>query len=547
MSDGTMSPPPDPESFVREVDSAVRRSDLAHAVALAREGLAQGIDHPLLLHLRAHGLSDEGRYEDALKDLECARELSPSEPRIPNGIGECLVKAERYAEAVPAFEAALRLWPDYPLARYNLGFALESLGEPRLAEEAYRRAAAVDPEYADPLARLAGLAAERLDWTSAASLAQRALMIDAQNVMAHLALAKSDLAAGERNAAEERIRTVLGNERIDALERASATKLLGDILDRQDRIDDAFATYAAANEQFRDFFGPRLAARNIEPTPVFAERIAAYVRDLPQMPTGQSSNPRQEAAGLVFLLGFPRSGTTLLGQILAAHPDVVTLEEKLPIIDADRDFLRTPGGLERLQRTSEGDLEPYRRSYWKYVHGFGVHVRDKVIVDKLPMHTFRLPLIARLFPTAKILFALRDPRDVVWSAYRRPFMINAFTYELLRLESAASLYDAVMRLRELCLSKLSLALLDVKQEDVTRSFDTEVQKVCHHLGLPWRSSMRRFAETAVRQNIATPSSSQVRAGLNEQGIGQWRRYGQQLAPVLPVLQPWVEKFGYPAE
>ena len=542
-----MIPPRGAASLVSEVEDAVRRSDVAQAVELARRGLAQGIDHPLLLHLRGHSLSDEGQYEEALRDLERARELSPNEPRIPNGIGECLVKAERYAEAVPAFEAALRLWPEYPLARYNLGFALESLGEPRLAEEAYRRAAALDPDYADPLARLAGLAAERLDWTSASSLAQRALMIDAQNVMAQLALAKSEMAAGEAQAAEDRIRTVLGNDRIDALERASATKLLGDILDRQDRIDDAFATYAAANEQFREFFGRRLAARNVEPTPVFAERMAAYVRDLPHLPQVQISNPHYEAAGLVFLVGFPRSGTTLLGQILAAHPDVVTLEERLPIVEADRDFLRTAGGLQRLRRASEEELERYRRSYWKYVRGFGVHVRDKVIVDKLPMHTFRLPLIARLFPAAKSLFALRDPRDVVWSAYRRPFMINAFTYELLRLESAASLYDAVMGLRELCLSKLSLAWLDVKQEDVTRSFDTEVQKVCHHLGLPWRSSMRRFAETAIRQNIATPSSSQVRAGLNEQGIGQWRRYGQHLAPVLPMLQPWVEKFGYPAE
>lgn len=547
MAEFPTTPPAAADALLREVDAAVRQSEIPRAIELARQGLQKGIEHALLLQLRGHALADEGRFEESLRDLERARQLAPDEPRIPNGIGECLVKAECYGDAVPAFEAALRLWPEYPLARYNLGFALESLGEHSLAEEAYRRAASLDPAYADPLARLAGLAAERLEWEAVRSFAGRALMLDPENVIAHMAQAKAELAAEDAAGAETRIRTVLANPRIDALERASATKLLGDILDRQNRIEEAFATYTAANEQFRDFFAPRLRAKNTEPTPAFAERMMAYLRDLPEREAAPSRAQLSEAAGLVFLAGFPRSGTTLLGQILGAHPEAVTLEERLPILDADRDFLRTAGGLECLRQAGEEELEPYRRSYWKHVRGLGVHVRDKIIIDKLPMHTLRLPLIARLFPSAKILFALRDPRDVVWSAFRRPFVMNAFTYELLGLHSAASLYDTVMRMRGLCREHLPLAWLDVKQENVTRNFDGEVQKVCGHIGLPWRSAMRRFAESARRQNIATPSSPQVRAGLNAQGIGQWRRYREHLAPVLPVLQPWVETFGYPAE
>jgi hypothetical protein len=231
---------------------------------------------------------------------------------------------------------------------------------------------------------------------------------------------------------------------------------------------------------------------------------------------------------------------------LGAHSDVVTLEERFPIVDADRDFLRKPRGLEALANATEEDLEPYRRSYWKYVRSFGVHVRDKVIVDKLPMHTFRLPLIARLFPEAKILFALRDPRDVVLSAFRRTFVIHPFTYELLQLESATRLYDTVMRLRELAWSKLGLAWLDVRNEDVIGNFESEMQAVCAFLGIAWQNSLKRFSENARRQNIATPSSAQVRSGLSRAGIGYWRRYREQLAPVLPVLEPWVETFGYPA-
>jgi tetratricopeptide (TPR) repeat protein len=537
----------DQQQLIGEVEAAIRTADLPHATALAREALDRGSVHPLLLHLRGHWFADQGRYDDALHDLERARELSPTEPRIPNGIGECLLNAERYADAIDAFNAALRLWPEFPLAHRNRGFALESLGEHKLAEQAYKQASALDPDYADPLARLAGLAAARNDWAATGALAQRALTIDPSNAAAHFALAKTEMAARDFAGAAARLQSAIDDPQNDALERANASKLLGDALDGQNRTKEAFAAYRSGNEQFRAFFEPRLRAANTESTPVLAGRVSAYMEgtEFSAAAAGNSAH-LDGASGLVFLLGFPRSGTTLLGQVLGAHSDVVTLEERFPIVEADRELLRKPGGLERLTHATEEELQHYRRSYWKYVHGFGVHVRDKVIVDKLPMHTFRLPLIARLFPEAKILFALRDPRDVVLSAFRRIFMIHAFTYELLQLESAARLYDTMMRLRELARPKLALDWLDVRNEDMIADFEGETRKVCAFLNIPWQNSLRRFSESAIRQNIATPSSAQVRSGLSGAGIGYWRRYKEQLAPVLPVLEPWVETFGYPA-
>jgi tetratricopeptide (TPR) repeat protein len=548
MSEHT-PPPTEIDPLLREVQSAVQAQQLARAIELASSGLDAGLLHPLLLHLRAHRLSDEGRYDAALQDLEQARVLAPEDPRIANGMGECLVKAERFAEAVSAFDQALAIWPEFPLAHQNRGFALETLGEHKLAEESYRRAASLDPGFADPLARLAGLAAGRGDWRLARTFATRALTIDPANAVAHYAAAKADLAEGATKTAERRLRAVADDPAKDPLERASATKQLGDALDAQGRIEDAFTAYRSANDQFRRFFEPRMAAKGLEGTPALIGRVTAYVEALPAAAARSSdiSPTLGNAAGLVFLAGFPRSGTTLLGQILAAHPGVVTLEERFPIVNADRDFLRATAGLERLSQASETELQPYRDSYWKYVQGFGVHVRGKVIVDKLPMHTFRLPLIAKLFPEAKILFAIRDPRDVVLSAFRRSFVIHAFTFELLDLESAARLYDSMMRLRELCRAKLPLAWLDMRNEDVISDFETHVQQICHFFGLRWSASLKEFATRALTQNIATPSSVQVRSGLSAGGVGQWRRYREQLAPILPILEPWVEKFGYSPE
>jgi tetratricopeptide (TPR) repeat protein len=536
------------ELLLRDVQAAIQADQLARAIELARSGLDQGMVHPLLLHLRAHWLSDEGRYDDALRDLESAQDLSPNEPRLPNGMGECLVKAQRFTEAVRAFDQALAIWPEFPLAHQNRGFALETLGQHKLAEEAYQRAAALDPNFADPLARLAGLAATRGEWTAVRSLVARALVLDPANAIANFAAAKADLAEGMGEAAEQRLHVVLNDPTKDAIERAGALKQLGDVRDAQGRAAEAFASYQNANDQFRAFFEPRLKAMEMEPAPALIARVMAHVAALPGKPAASAATMTLDsAAGLVFLAGFPRAGTTLLGQILAAHPDVVTLEERFPIVNADRDFLRAPAGLERLAQATEAELQPYRESYWKYVRGFGVHVRDKVIVDKLPMHTFRLPLIARLFPQAKILFAIRDPRDVILSAFRRSFFIHAFTFELLDLGSAARLYDSMMRLRELSRAKLPLAWLDVRNEDVVADFESRVREICQFLGLPWSASLKDFARHALTQNIATPSSVQVRSGLSAGSVGQWRRFHEQLAPVLPILEPWVEKFGYSAE
>ena len=138
--------------------------------------------------------------------------------------------------------------------------------------------------------------------------------------------------------------------------------------------------------------------------------------------------------GHVFLLGFPRSGTTLLEQVLASHPRVEALEERETLTDAMRAFLRharrppSPGG-----RPTSAELEPLRAAYWARVRAEGAQVAGKVFVDKHPLNTLKLPLIAKLFPEAKILFAQRDPRDVVLSCYRRRFAMSGSAYQLLTL------------------------------------------------------------------------------------------------------------------
>jgi hypothetical protein len=117
-------------------------------------------------------------------------------------------------------------------------------------------------------------------------------------------------------------------------------------------------------------------------------------------------------------------------------------------------------------------------------------------------------------------------------------------YQLLTLAGAARFYDAAMQMGERLGHELPLAHHVVRHEALVEDFDATARVVCDFLGLPWTDAVRGFAERIQDRGVATPSGAQLAAGLSAEGIGAWRRFALQLAPVMPILQPWVERFGY---
>jgi hypothetical protein len=235
----------------------------------------------------------------------------------------------------------------------------------------------------------------------------------------------------------------------------------------------------------------------------------------------------------------------LLEQVLAGHPDVTAMEERTCLQDSAVAFFGSNTDLDRLAGLSDADLESWRQAYWKRVGEAGVAPSSPVFIDKMPLNSVFLPLIAKLFPRAKIILALRDPRDVVLSCFRRRFALNPGMYEFTTLETSAAYYALVMRLIETYRGKLALDLVESRHESLVTDFENETRKLCDFLGLSWREEMRAFASRAAAQNIDTPSSAQVAGGLSDAGLAQWRRYGRELTLVLPMLTPFVRQFGYP--
>jgi len=532
---------PGPPPIFLEIDQAMRAGKMDRAMALACQALGGGYADPVLFSLRSHWHEGQGRVEAALADLERVRSMGPPNARTLAAAGRCLTKLGRLEEARQVLDEAVTLAPGLAVAQYERGFALDQMGELVAARQSYQHAMALDPSLADAPARLAALAARRSDWPQARDLAAKALALQPENAVAHFALIMVAMASDDFSAAEQRARQVAQSSLTTDQARAHALTFLADALDAQDRPDEAFAAYDAANRSLRHLFASRFESQ--ETGLPFALRMTD---ELEKTGGREGWAPAPPAAGPTpaFVLGFARAGTTLLGQILDSHPQFVTLEEKPLLLEGMRDFLAAPGGIARLAALSDVQFEPYRTLYWRHVGEHGGDIADRIVVDQTPLNTLHLALIARLFPGAPIVFAVRDPRDVVLSCFRRQFVINPYTFEFLSLDRTARFYDATMRYALLARERLPLRFHDLRNEDLVADFDGQIRALCAFLGLAFDPAMARFAERSKSRSVATPSAIQVARGLSREGIGQWRRYEAQLKAVLPLLAPWVRHFGY---
>ncbi|HEY0749331.1 MAG TPA: sulfotransferase [Steroidobacteraceae bacterium] len=526
------------------VQAAAQRGAHTEAADMARSALAGGLEHSLLLNVLALHLDLKGRVAEAEQLLQRAVAIAPSDLSSRNALGLCLMRLERPRDALAQFDVLLALNASLPFAHASRGNALATLGAISESQASYERALELDADQPIALAGLARIAVSRGAHGEARQWAEKSLAALPGFPDAVMSLAAAELGERQFNRAEIRLRALLTDPNLASLQHAYATGLLGDVLDAKSLPAEAFAAYCSCNRELQSVYADTFSVR-----PSALEYANALTRYFEQAPApmagdlGASAAGRSEA-GHIFLLGFPRSGTTLLEVVLEGHPDVVSLEESELLIDAVREFMRQPADLGRLMQAGDASLEPLRAAYWQAARDAGADVTGKVFVDKHPLNTLKLPLIARLFPAAKILFACRDPRDVVLSCFRHRFKMTAPIYELLTLQGAAGYYDAVMRLAVTLTGALNLNMFLVRHEDVVTEFAREMKRVCAYLELEWVPAMGDFALRAQNRTVLTPSTAQLVRGLNTEGLGQWRRYATELSPVLPLLEPWVKRFYY---
>jgi tetratricopeptide (TPR) repeat protein len=530
----------DPETDkarLRAIHASLTAGDIDAAGKLAEDALADGIDHPMVLNMVAGRREGEGRFEESLELLLRAKAAAPEAIGIINAVGLCLIWLRRHEEAVAEFGTALALDQAFSPALANRGAALVALG--RLVEARRDFEAALDFDPGNLIA-LNGLAALALRRGVPAEARRLALQVTARQPDYHEALtslAGADIAEGKPGVGEQRLRVLLADPRVGPLDRAEAFGVLGDALDAEGRFSEAFEAYAECNRLRQEHYAAQFAD----------EGTLGLVRAL----TGALEGKRvaatwgraheSPARRHVFLVGFPRAGSTLIEQVLAGHPDVVTLAEKECLIDSARQWLADADDFERFCAAEDETLDSWRSAYWRRVSEAGVDPAGRVFVDKHVFNIFKLPLIARLFPEARILLVRRDPRDTVLSCFRSRFALSDPVYQMLTLDGAAQLYAATMELAEATERAFGLFVQLCALEAVIADFDTELRAICATLDIPWLPELSDFAAHAGDRGVATPGAERLAEGLNGRTIGRWTNYAGEMAPVLPILQPWVER------
>jgi tetratricopeptide (TPR) repeat protein len=520
---------PDTARLLDAAGRAYAGGDRAGAASLARQALLRRPGHAQALQLLGVIALDAGEYAAARRHLEAV--ARPDRVTL-NMIG---VAAQRLGDGEAARAAFTRAGELGLVDGWrNLAVSESSDTGKRIA--AYQRALALAPDDAAAHAGLAQAFEGRHDLVRAREHAGAALRADPANAAARLALARVLMREKDFSGAEAAVAPLVQSPNTPAEQRILAIGLIGDARDRRGDARGAFEAFTAANQLTLQLHGAWLSAteRLYHPDNVRRMREAVERIDVASWP----ADAKERAPA--FLIGFPRSGTTLLDQILSSHSGIVCLEESEHFSAALGEVIADMARLWDSHSITEGECARIRQSYWRRVGA----PEDAIVVDKFPLNIVVLPLTRRVFPRAKIILALRDPRDVVLSCYQQRFAINAAMAQLLDLRSAGAYYDLVMSLLEACRERLKLNLLQARYEDVVGNLESETHRLCAFLGVPFEPNMLNYRETALGREVATPSARQVIEPLYTRSIGRWRRYEQHLQPVLPILAPWARRYGY---
>jgi tetratricopeptide (TPR) repeat protein len=469
-------------------------SQLDDALAWYDQALAREPSSARFHANRASALAEQDREDEAAAGYETALCCDPAYAPAHNGLGLVREGQGRYDEALACFRAAARLQPDLAGAHANLGSALEQLGDFGQALACFREALRHDPEHAGARAMIATLERDRLPQEEVADLRRR--------------LAKADLSAGKRCALSFGIAQILDGrggyvEAAEHLRVANALRLEG--------LRKAGRAYEP--EVHREFVDGIIGTF----MPEFFARVAGGGID--------SERP-------VFIVGLPRSGTTLTEQILASHPRAYGAGELRFLRQTFEAIPETLGGemaaLECLPHLGAAGVRGLAQRHLERLAGLN-DTADRV-VDKMPDNYLYLGLIAALFPRARIIHCRRDLRDVAVSCWMTNFRQIPWAFDTGHI---ASRFEQYRRVTGHWRQVLPVEVLEVDYEETVADLEGVARRLVDWCGLEWDPACLKFHEN--RRPVRTASLAQVRRPIYRTSVARWKHYEEALGELFARL------------
>lgn len=544
---------------------------------LIERAVKENPGQPLYLRNLGSVYQEAGRLLEALNAFKRAIALKPDYVEAVNGLGAVYLAIGQADMAINTFQSAIKLDPEFMDAKFNLANALVVRGDYEKAAFLYQYVLERNPNDIEAMSRLASVLRDAGHREQSAAVLRKALGISPDSVVINQQLAELYEANSKLPEAFACVEKVLGLQP----RHAGANRLKAVLLRREGHINDAIQLlanqpipqedtveaelthfelgrlYDRAGNAERAFFhfseGNRLQAqcpvsKRFEKRRYLNQVIKAgenCTQEWYKSWIGRAAD-LQACDTPIFLVAFPRSGTTLLDQILDSHPALQVLEEQpllTPVINRIEELKGMyPEGLAEL---SAIDIEELRGIYFAELEKSLERKPGTTIVDKMPLNIVEIRLIHRLFPDARIIVALRHPYDVCLSNFMQHFDLNDAMSNFLTLEDAARLYHEVFTLWEKYVAVLPLNVHMVKYEDLVMGFETQVRAVLEFLGLPWDESvMNYFGHARERKQIDTPSYQQVTEPIYQRACFRWKRYEKQLDSVRNILCQHAERMGY---
>ncbi len=549
-------------------DDKASRNNFVTALAEAGEidealALAAGSKEPALARVEGHIHQQRGELDLAAAAYQRALDGDPNDLTSVNNLGNVLTSLERFDDAIHAFERAISLAPaDVPIY-LNLAETLRIADRPGPRVKVLMDALAIAPTNLRVLTDLGMAQAHNDEIDQAMETLRRAMALADGFSEAHIeygmlleSLNRTDeladlvrsfkredappeaaylIAWDARRAGDFEEASRIAEVIPDSVNPMRRWQLVGGIADRMEDAAKAFLAFERMN-------AAALVDARAEVGPTYRERVETQLRNWTPSWAASWSDLAPSDDGLkdpVFLVGFPRSGTTLLDTMLMGLPELSVLEERPMMARVARSAAD-----ETLPTMTPARIAELRSTYFAAAREFGWD-ETRWLVDKHPLNMQRVPLIRRIFPNARIILAERHPYDVVLSCFMANFTLNHAMRSFTSLDEGARTYDAVWRAWSKGVELFPVDWQAVRYERLVDDPRAELEPLVEWLGLEWNPRLLEHTDIArERGQVRTASYSQIGEQLYTRARYRWRRYSEHLAPVMPILRPWAERLGY---
>ncbi len=516
------------------------------------------LDHSQRMnHLKAAALTKVAKHAwDAnlryktISLLSEALRREPSNPEILVELATACGKQRHYKRAEELLTRLMEQAPRSASIYRRVAQVYATIDRPEKATECYRRSLELNSDLAatvPTLLELAGLYERSHQLEDSQQVLVEALARDPNNQQGRLQRAALDRRLKQTAQAESGLRELLNNESNLTSIRVQAGYELAQLLDDEQQYDEAFAALIAGKKLLQPHAKP--FHQQIQLMLDKNEQLLASLSSV-QYQQWQTLPEQDQSYRLAVLTGHPRSGTTLIEQVLDSHDGLKSADEFdvfsqwvfQPIV---RKFHPNLPLVTALEHVPPAVRRQARATYWQQTEAiFDESLGTRMLLDKNPGMTLMLPVINWAFPEMKMLIALRDPRDVVLSCFMQKVPLTPISSCWLSLADAAEYYARAMQTwlqtRELSTSPW----LEFRYEDLVQNLEEKAKQILEFLGLPWDDKVLQFYEHAREKVVRSPTYKDVTSPVYSRSVGRWQHYARHLEPIFDKLAPFVTEFGY---